>query len=117
MPKLKHHKLFIHDHLNSRELSEAYLSDVSSRGQLFIILELPKNKIDQQSLIDKITKRATKTFAGTDQIDPELILEDILQEMNQLLPELSSVKIRSWLNNLDLVIGIIYRNQVFSGYW
>ena len=113
MPKLKHHKLFIHDHLNSRELSEAYLSDVSSRGQLFIILELPKNKIDQQSLIDKITKRATKTFAGTDQIDPELILEDILQEMNQLLPELSSVKIRSWLNNLDLVIGIIYRNQVF----
>ena len=43
MVELKHHKLFIHDYINAREISETYTSETTANGQLFLLLELPKN--------------------------------------------------------------------------
>ena len=114
---LKYHKLFIHDHLNSRVFSESYTSDASEKGQLFIIFESLKTKIDQQPLIDQIIDEATTYFyeaQNSQTNDPELILEEVLQKINQLLPELNtSPKIKNWLANIDLAIGMIYEDNIY----
>lgn len=111
---IKHHKIFIHDHLNSRELSETYISSQTENGRIFAILEVPKNKSDQQPVIDEIINEIATSFETSNQGDPEAILEQILQNINQLLPELStSIKIRNWLNTLDLALGIFHENNVF----
>ncbi|MFA5127267.1 MAG: hypothetical protein WC465_04715 [Patescibacteria group bacterium] len=114
MPILQHHKLFRHDSLNGRELSTNYLSDQNECGQLFIILEVPKNKIDQQPLLDELVNRAANHFASTNNPDPETVLEEILRQLNQSLPELSSLsRLRNWLYTLDMAVGIFYQDQVF----
>lgn len=113
MSGLDYHKLFIHDHLNSRELSEVYFSESTNRGRLFIILELPKNKFNQQPIIDQIIRQTANQFGSGELKDPELALEEILQNLNQILPELTPIKIHNWLNNLDLVLGIIDKNSVY----
>jgi len=111
---LKYHKIFTHDHINARELSEVYTSDSSDHGRLFIILELPKQKIDQQPYIDQLINEVATYFDTSHQENPETLLEELLQQINQLLPEMSSaVKIPNWINTLDLSVGIIYNNNVF----
>ncbi|RJQ34868.1 hypothetical protein C4566_01495 [Candidatus Parcubacteria bacterium] len=111
---LKYHKLFIHDHLNARELSEVYLSDANDFGRLFILLEVPKNKIDQQPLIDRIINEAATYFETAQQQNPEILLEEILHQLNQIMPDIGSAsKIRNWLNQLDLAIGIISQDDIF----
>ena len=114
MPKLKNYKLFIHDHINSRELSEIYLGEENQHGQLFILLESSKTKVDQQETINEIISQTSILFDTSHQKDPEILLEEILQKVNNLLPELSSeLKIKSWINKLDIIIGIIYQNNVY----
>jgi hypothetical protein len=111
---LKYHKIFTHDHINARELSEVYTSDSSEHGRLFIILELPKQKIDQQPYVDQLINEIATYFDTSGQDDPEILLEEILQQINQLLPEMSSnIKIRNWINTMDLSVGIIYHNSVY----
>ena len=112
MINLKHQQLFIHDHINSRELSDNYISDPKKNGQLFIIVEIPKNKINTQSNIDEIIKKASKYFEASRQNDSDLLLEEILQELNEFLPELNSRKKKSFINELDMIIGIINNNTV-----
>jgi len=114
MAELKHNTIFTHDPLNSRELSELYVSDQGDHGRLFIILELPKNKIDQQAAIDEIINQIGTYFETSNQEDPEILLEEMLQELNQLLPDLSaSVKIRNWLSTIDLAIGIFQNDSIY----
>ncbi|MBT4849517.1 hypothetical protein HON36_01555 [Candidatus Parcubacteria bacterium] len=111
---IKHHKIFIHDHLNSRELSETYISSQTENGRIFVILEVPKHKTDQQPVIDEIINEIATSFETANDGDPEGILEQILQNINQLLPKLSTdIKIRNWLNTLDLAIGIFHDDNVF----
>ncbi|MDP2812285.1 MAG: hypothetical protein Q8O32_01185, partial [bacterium] len=111
---LKHHKIFNYDPLNAREISELYMSDAGERGRLFVMLELPKNKTEQQAFIDEITNQIATYFDSSGQEDPEMLLEEILQELNRILPELAaSTKIRNWLTNLDLVVGIMEQDNVF----
>jgi len=111
---LKYHKIFTHDHINARELSEVYMSDSSDHGRLFIILELPKQKIDQQPYVDQLINEIATYFDTSGQDNPEILLEEILQQINQILPEMiSSIKIRNWINDLDLSVGIIYGNSVY----
>ena len=114
MAELKYHKLFIHDHINARELSETYLSDSPDHGRLFLLVELPKTKIDQQPLIDEIVNQIGTFFDTSNQLDPEILLEEILQELNKLLPELSTTtKIQNWISTLDLVVGIFHKNNIY----
>ena len=113
MSQLEYNKLFIHDHLNSRELSEVYFSDPSPRGQLFLILEVPKNKVNQQPMIDQIIEALAHHFISSAQEDPEILLEEVLQELNQLLPDLSDNKIKNWLQTLDIVVGVIHQNNIY----
>lgn len=111
---LKYHKIFTHDHINARELSEVYTSDSSDHGRLFIILELPKQKIDQQPYIDQLINEIATYFDTSHQDNAEILLEELLQQINQLLPEISSaIKIPGWINTLDLSVGIIYNNNVY----
>lgn len=111
---LKYHKIFTHDHINARELSEVYMSDSSDHGRLFIILELPKQKIDQQAYLDQLINEIATYFDTSGQDNPEILLEEILQQVNQILPEMAaSIKISGWINTLDLTIGIIYDNSVY----
>jgi len=111
---LKYHKIFTHDHINARELSEVYTSESSDHGRLFIILELPKHKIDQQPYVDQFINEIATYFDTSHQDNPEMLLEELLQQANQILPEMSSaIKISNWINTLDLSIGIIYHNSVY----
>lgn len=111
---LKHQPIFIHDHLNAREISETYLSEVSPRGQLFAILELPKQKLDQQPLVDEIIGQAVDIFTTSQEQNPEMLLEEILQKINQLLPNLAATtKIKNWLTTLDLVLGILDQDSIY----
>jgi hypothetical protein len=111
---LKYHKIFTHDHINARELSEVYMSDSSDHGRLFIILELSKQKINQQPYVDQLINEIATYFDTSGQDNPEVLLEEILQQINQLLPEIAAnIKIRNWINGLDLSVGIIYENNVY----
>jgi len=111
---LKYHKIFTHDHINARELSEVYMSDSSDHGRLFIMLELPKHKLDQQPYVDQLINEIATYFDTSGQDNPEILLEEVLRQTNQLLPEMrTSVKIHNWLNTIDLAIGIIYNNNVY----
>ena len=83
MSHLEYNKLFVHDHINARELSEVYFSDASERGQLFLILETPKNKINQQPMIDQIIEALTHHFISSPQDDPELLLEEKVDLINE----------------------------------
>ncbi|MCD4761066.1 hypothetical protein K8R42_04170 [bacterium] len=90
------------------------MSDSRNHGRLFIILEVPKHKIDQQPFVDEIINETASFFDTTGTDDPETLLEELLQHINQILPELSSsIKIRSWISHLDLAIGIMYQNNVY----
>lgn len=114
MAELKYHKLFVHDHINARELSETYISDSPDHGRLFLLIELPKTKIDQQPLIDEIVNQIGTFFDTSNQTDPEILLEEILQELNKLLPELSATsKTRNWIASLDLIVGIFYESNIY----
>ena len=114
MSKLKYHKVFTYDHIHSREISELYISAETPRGQLFVILELPKHKIDQQPLVDEIIKKIDTHFVNLKEDNPEILLEEILQKINEFLPELStSVKIKNWLNTLAMAVGIMYENNIY----
>ncbi|MDD5749378.1 MAG: hypothetical protein PHO91_01160 [Patescibacteria group bacterium] len=111
---LKYHKIFNHDHLNAREISEVYMSAPTDRGRLFVISELPKHKIDQGPYIDAIVNKSANYFESSPQENTEVLLEEILQELNQLLPELAAdIKIRNWLGTLDLALGIIDNDDIF----
>lgn len=114
MPDLRYHRLFRHDALNSRELSVNYISEAAKCGRLFIVLEVPKNKIDQEALLEQIINEASNTIASSQATDPENVLEEILQKINNLLPELSAnSKIRNWLYTLDMVIGIFNDQNIY----
>lgn len=113
MAELKKQQLFIYDHLNSRELSEIYLSESNSLGQLFILVELPKDKLDQQNVIDQITTDISNYFESSSQTDPELLLEEILQQLNTILPELAPQKNKNWFQSIDLAVGILNQNSVY----
>ena len=71
---LKHHKIFNYDPLNAREISEIYMSDSGDRGRLFIMLELPKNKIDQRPFVDETINQIATYFHSRGQEDPEMLL-------------------------------------------
>lgn len=113
MPDLRYHRLFRHDAFNGRELSVSYISEAAACGRLFIVLETPKNKLDQQPLLEQIINEATNALASSKNTNPETALEDILQKINTLLPNLSaSSKIRNWLYSLDMAIGIFNEQTI-----
>ncbi|MCB9802769.1 hypothetical protein H6761_01985 [Candidatus Nomurabacteria bacterium] len=113
MTELKKQRLFIHDHLNSRELSEIYLSEIRTAGQLFILTELPKEKNEYQAIIDQITSEIGNYFESNCEKDSETLLEEILQELNNLLPELAPQKNKNWFQKIDLVVGIIADSSIY----
>ena len=113
MSILKKQKLFIYDHVNSRELSESYLSEPKNTGQFFILLELAKEKTDYQNIIDQITSELSLYFENSQNDDPESLLEEILQLLNQLLPTLAPQKNRLWFQKINLVVGILHSNSVY----
>ena len=113
MPDLRYHRLFRHDAFSARELSVNYISDAAPCGRLFIVLEVQKNKIDQQALLEQIISEASSILSSSKNSNPEVVLEDILQKINSLLPELSAAsKIRNWLYGLDMAIGIFNNEAI-----
>ncbi len=113
MSILKKQKLFIYDHVNSRDLSEIYLSEPKSVGQFFILLELAKEKTDYQHIIDQITSELSLYFDNSQNDDPESLLEELLQLLNQLLPTLAPQKNRLWFQKINLVVGILHSNSIY----
>ena len=112
MVKLQYKELFIYDHINSRELSDNYISKPRKNGQLFILIKIPKNRNNTQSDIDNIIKKCSECFESIKQNDAELLLEEILQELNLFLPEKYKRKKNLFINNLDMIIGIIENNTI-----
>lgn len=114
MTALEHQKIFSYDPLHAREISENYLSENTERGQLFIVLEAPQHKISQQALIDEFIQKTANYFDILKQENPELLLEEILQKINQFLPVIAAEsKIRNWLSGLAVAVGLIQENSVY----
>jgi hypothetical protein len=113
MPILKKQKLFIYDHVNSRESSEIYLSEPKNAGQFFISIELAKDKVDYQHIVDKISSELSLYFDNSQNDDPESLLEEILQLLNQLLPTLAPQKNRLWFQKINLAVGILHSNSIY----
>ncbi len=114
MTSFKVQKILRYDALAARAYSESYLSEVSSAGQLFVVLELPKaERLDQQALIDELINLCSSLFLSAKNSDPNSLLEDIIKQVNELLPELNArSRMRHWLNTLDMAFGIIKDNNV-----
>ena len=112
MVKLQYKELFIYDHINSRELSDNYISKPRKNGQLFIIIKIPKNRNNTQNDLDNIIKKCSESFESIKQNNAELLLEEILQELNLFLPEKYKKKKNLFINNLDMIIGIIENNTI-----
>jgi hypothetical protein len=64
-------------------------------------------------MIDQIIEALAHHFISSAQEDPEILLEEVLQELNQLLPDLSDNKIKNWLQTLDIVVGVIHQNNIY----
>lgn len=110
---LETQKLFIHNHLNSRQVSGLFLSEATENGQLFLSLELAKEKFDQQIIANQIIRAVSEYFYQSQAQNAESVLEEILQKLNQLLPDLAPAKIKNWFYNLDLIIGITQKNEIY----
>lgn len=110
---LRTQKLFIHNHLNSRQVSGLFLSEETENGQLFLSVELPKEKFDQQIIANQIIRAVSEYFYQSQAENAESALEEILQKLNQLLPDLAPAKVKNWFYSLDLVIGITQKNEIY----
>ena len=106
-------KLFIHNHLNSRQVSGLFLSEETENGQLFLSVELAKEKFDQQIIANQIIRAVSEYFYQSQAQNAESVLEEILQKLNQLLPDLAPAKIKNWFYGLDLTIGITQKNEIY----
>ncbi len=106
-------KLFIHNHLNSRQVSGLFLSEETENGQLFLSVELAKEKFDQQIIANQIIRAVSEYFYQSQAQNAESVLEEILQKLNQLLPDLAPAKIKNWFYGLDLTIGITQKNELY----
>ena len=101
---LKYHKIFTHDHINARELSEVYTSDSSDHGRLFIILELPKQKTDQQPSIDQLINEVA-TYFDNPSIKP-LIHKTSNQENQLVINQL--INITHFIRKLGLIFSAVF---------
>ncbi|PWB38748.1 MAG: hypothetical protein C3F02_02460 [Parcubacteria group bacterium] len=115
MAVLQNQKIFTYDPVHAREISENYLSEYTERGQLFIVLETPQhNKINQQPLIDEFIQKTANYFDILKEENPEKLLEQILQKINQFLPLMAAEsKIRNWLSGLAISVGIIHEDWIY----
>lgn len=114
MPSFKTQRILRYDSLAARTYSENYLSEVTSCGQLFVVLELPKvDRFDQQPLIDELLNLCSTLFLSSKNTDSSVLLEDIIKKVNEILPELNArSRLRNWLQTLDMAFGIIQGNSV-----
>ena len=106
-------KLFIHNHLSSRQVSGLFLSEKTENGQLFLSIELAKEKLDQQIIANQIMRAVSEYFYQSQSQNAENTLEEILQKLNQLLPDLAPAKIKNWFSNLNLIVGITQNNAIY----
>lgn len=114
MTAFKVQKILRYDSLAARAYSESYLSEMTSCGQLFVLLELPKTeRLDQQPLIDELINLCSSLFLSSKNSDPNSLLEDIIKQVNELLPELNArSRLRHWLQTIDMAFGIMKDNNV-----
>lgn len=110
---LRTQKLFIHNHLNSRQVSGLFLSEPTENGQLFLSVELPKEKFDQSIIANQIIRAVSEYFYQSQADNAESALEEILQKLNQLLPDLAPAKVKNWFYSLDLIVGITQNNEIY----
>lgn len=114
MPIFKTQKILRYDALASRVYSENYLSEITSSGQLFVVLELPKvDRFDQQPLIDELLNISSTLFLSSKNKDSTILMENIIKKINEILPDLNARSHqRNWLATLDMAFGIIQDNSV-----
>lgn len=113
MALLSAHKLFIYDHLNSREFSEILIKD-KGETTFFVILDLPKNRPEFESLLGQIIEKLATNFENIHEDDPEARLEEMLQRLNKDLRDLlDNYKVKNWISTIDMAVGICDKNNVY----
>ncbi len=110
---IKLSKLFIHDTTASRSEVEIFVGSSESEPsrKLLLICDFPKSRSDQTYLLDAITKQCYESFEGTIETKPEAALEKILSDLNYLLPEITPKKNKIWLQNLNLLVCLLHRDE------
>ena len=115
---IKLSKLFIHDTTASRSEVEIFVgsSEIEPGKKLVLLCDFPKSRQDQTYLLDAIIKQCTESFEATIESKPEMALEKILGDLNYLLPEITPKKNKIWLQNLNLLVCILHRDEAhFAG--
>ncbi len=110
---IKLSKLFIHDTTTSRSETEIFVgsSEAQPAKKLLLICDFPKSRQDQSYLLDAIIKQCVESFDQTIEIKAETALEKILDDLNYLLPEITPKKNKIWLQNLNIVVGLLHRDE------
>lgn len=110
---IKLSKLFIHDTTASRSETEIFVgsSEVQPAKKLLLICDFPKSRQDQSYLLDAIIKQCVESFDQTIEIKAETALEKILDDLNYLLPEITPKKNKAWLQNLNIMVGLLHRDE------
>ena len=111
---IKFGKLFLHDPSASRHESELFLATrrASEATKIMVMIDFPKTRQDQSGFIDTLVKEAVDVFDRSDETNPELLLEQILEALNALLPDLIAKKNRDWLKDLNALVGLTDNGQV-----
>jgi hypothetical protein len=61
--------------------------------------------------LDAIIKQCVESFDQTIEIKAETALEKILDDLNYLLPEITPKKNKAWLQNLNIMVGLLHRDE------
>jgi hypothetical protein len=110
---IKLSKLFIHDTTSSRSEVEIFVgsSEQQPGKKLLLLCEFPKSRQDQTYLLDAIIKQCVESFEATIEHRTEVALEKILEDLNYLLPEITPKKNKVWLQNLNIAVCLLHRNE------
>ncbi len=107
-------KLFLHDPTVARSQTEIFtaVAEDNEELQLLLLVDFPRARQEQAYLLDLIIKECVNTFDQTDETNPEALLEQILNALNTLLPEITPGKQGQWLRDLNLLVAITDNSQL-----
>jgi len=110
---IKLSKLFLHDHTASRSETEIFVGSSESEPakKLLLLCDFPKSRLDQSYLMDAIIKQCVESFEASIDMGADKALEKILEDLNYLLPEITPKKNKIWLQNLNIAVGLLHRDE------
>lgn len=109
-------RLFIFDPAASRTIDDIYVGTATQperQGQeLVVIVELPRFRGDQSSVLDGIIGCAVKNFQQARTSLPETVLETVLESLNLFLPTAVPKYTDRWLEHISMLVAVSDNGQI-----